>query len=183
LSFRILLAALLILTPAATAQETSPLQAIVVQSPVLPGGEILILWNGTPYRAKLTPFTPGPIPPGPTPGPTPEPTPDPLPPVPTPVTGPLWALLVVPSGNNVTAEQAALRTDAELRAEAKRLGITWLTFQDGESELSQKGYAPKIAETGTPVLLIVDGTGDYRQTVTKPTKPQILTALRAMRGD
>jgi hypothetical protein len=176
------LIALLVCTPvAAAAQE----RWMVLDQIGRESRQVVVIHEGRAWRVWTVPLDtgPGPIPPGPTPGPTPEPTPDPLPPVPTPVTGPLWALLVVPSGNNVTAEQAALRTDAELRAEAKRLGITWLTFQDGESELSQKGYAPKIAETGTPVLLIVDSSGDYKQAVTKPTKPQILSALRAMRGD
>jgi hypothetical protein len=76
---RTLLIACLCLPWAAQGQETAtPVQAIVVQSSALPGGEILIVWNGVPYRAKLAPFGPTPTPDVPDPVVPPTPIPDTL---------------------------------------------------------------------------------------------------------
>lgn len=180
---RSLLVALLVCTPfAAAAQE----RWMVLDQIGRESRQVVVIHEGRAWRVWTVPIDtgPGPIPPGPTPGPTPppEPTPDPLPPAPSPVTGPLWAMLVVPNDSTLTAEMAALRTDAELRAEAKRLNITWLTFQAGEAELSQKGYTPKLQETGVPAFLVVDGIGDIRQALPKPSKAQILSAMRGMRA-
>jgi hypothetical protein len=133
-------------------------------------------------RGCTVPDWPWPAPAPAPPAPEPEPTPV--------VTGRLWVSYVVPP--DATPAQAAIRTDPMLRATLKGLDAEWLTYTVGEEDLPRLRLQAAVDATGAPCAIIQGSltsstaTGPEKpiiERIPSPTREQIVSAVRRLRGE
>lgn len=99
------------------------------------------------------------------------PVPPPIPPDDQKVVSAKWFSVIV---DPASAEQASWRTAPELRAELKRIGISYRSYLATEQDIDSLGFRRLIQETGLPLVIVQDKEGK----VLKATSPKSLTEVQ-----
>lgn len=119
---------------------------------------------------------PVPVPPTPTPTPDPEPTP----PAPT-VEGRLYLTYVV-DNNNLTQEQASIKTAAEIIAASSQMDFRFDSYGETEPEVQARNLTKTVSDTGVPCLVVQDKTGKIVSTRKDPNAADIVNEVKRLRG-
>ena len=96
--------------------------------------------------------------------------PPPIPPGPAPLGGVKWFSVVVDPNS---PEQAAWRTDTQLRREVLSRGIQFRTYLATEADIDQLGFQSVVGSTGTPTVILQDAQGK----MLKVMRPQNLSDI------
>jgi len=78
---------------------------------------------------------------------------------------------------NFTVDQAAIKTDPDLRAAASRAGVPLYSVFSDESEFAGPTWQSAIGQTGTPCLVLLD-KANRPKTVKIQTAADVLEALK-----
>lgn len=96
--------------------------------------------------------------------------PPPIPPDTQPISGVKWFSVIVDPNR---PEQAAWRTDTQLRREVLSRGIQFRTYLATEADIDQLGFQSVVGSTGTPTVILQDAQGK----MLKVMRPQSLTDI------
>jgi hypothetical protein len=119
----------------------------------------------------------------PSPTPIPGPGPSPQPPAPpAPAVSNVW-LIVVDDMANRTISTGRVLGDLDFWKSIEGLGLHWHVFDQGEAEVSAKGYGAVAEKVGLPALLILGPDGSNLRSVKLPdTTGEIRTLVKEVTG-
>lgn len=107
-----------------------------------------------------------------------KPRPKPPPPVPDQVAGVKWFSVIVDPSN---AEQAAWRTNSELRNELDKRKIEFRTYLSTETDIDTLGFRQTVTTTGTPCVILQDGSGKLIKTVAPKTLDDLIKIMEVIK--